>query len=115
MSNGDSPMAMPWRAAVNPQPQQIAAPMPQAMPMMTLRAPAEGRFKFRVHLPSGRLAIRQEFAHAVERLDNVLGRVGVREPHISLAEDAEVRAADDGDARILQQRRGERLRLPSGA
>src|ERR1700738_4909739 len=68
-----------------------------------------------VHLSSGCLAARQEFAHAVERFENVLGRVGVGEPHVSLAEDAEVRAADDGNARILQQRRGERLRFPSGA
>src|ERR1700730_1460546 len=43
MSKGDSPIAMPWRAAVNPQAQQIAAPIPQAMPMMTPCAPGVGR------------------------------------------------------------------------
>ncbi len=62
-----------------------------------------------------RLAARQEFAHAVERLQDVLGRVGVGQPHIALAENAEVRPADDGDAGIVQQRRRQRLRLPAGA
>src|SRR5262245_35368001 len=47
-------------------------------------------------LGSRRLAARQKIAHAVERLENVLGRVGVGQPHVALAQDAEVRAADDG-------------------
>ena len=57
----------------------------------------------------------QEFAHAVERLQDVLGRVGVGQSHIAFAKYAEIRPADDGNAGIFQQRRGERLRLPAGA
>src|SRR5258708_29081328 len=64
---------------------------------------------------SGRLAAGEELAHAIERLENVLGRVGIREPHIALAENPEVRPADNRATCILQQRRGARLRLPSGA
>ena len=45
--------------------------------------------------PSRRLAARQEIAHAVERLQNVLGRVGVGQAHIALAENAEIRPADE--------------------
>src|SRR5215813_4121087 len=64
---------------------------------------------------SGGLAARQEIAHAVERLEDVLGRVGVGEPHVALAEDAEIGPADDGDAGVVEQRIGKRLRLPAGA
>src|SRR5258708_10141116 len=62
-----------------------------------------------------RLAARQELAHAVERLQNVLGRIGVGEPHIAFAQHAEIGPADDGDAGVLEQRGGEGLRLPAGA
>src|SRR5712691_8092025 len=103
MSNGDSPTAMPWRAAVNPPAQKIAAPIPQAIPITTLFWPGAARSNLAVRLSSGRLAGGEEFAHAIEGLEDVLGRVGVGEPHISLAEDAEIRAADDGDAGILQE------------
>jgi hypothetical protein len=60
------------------------------------------------------LTAREERAHAVERPQNILGRVGVREPDITLAENAEIGAADDGDAGILQERGGKRLCLPAG-
>src|SRR5688572_5658831 len=53
---------------------------------------------------SRRLAPSQEFAHSIERTQNVLGRIGVGEPHVALAQNAEVRAADDGDARVVQER-----------
>src|SRR5712691_4388733 len=62
-----------------------------------------------------RLTARQELAHAVERLQNVLGRIGVGEPHIAFAQHAEIGTADDGDAGVLQERGGEGLRLPAGA
>src|SRR5262245_4939800 len=61
-----------------------------------------------------RLAACQKIAHAVERLQDVLGRVGVREPHIAFPKDAEVGATDNGDAGVVEQRVGERLRLPAG-
>src|SRR5229473_4417648 len=64
---------------------------------------------------SGRLAAGEEFAHAIERLEDVLGRVGIGEPHVALAENAEVRPPDNRNTCILQQGRGEGLRLPSGA
>src|SRR5215813_12337747 len=56
-----------------------------------------------------RLAAAQEFAHALERAQDVLGRVGVGQPHVTFAQNAKVGAADNGDAAILQQRGGERL------
>src|ERR1051325_11690913 len=57
----------------------------------------------------------QKFAHAVERLEDFLGRVGVGQPHIAFAEHPEVRSAYDRHPGVLEQRRGERLRLPAGA
>src|SRR3954452_3615354 len=62
-----------------------------------------------------RFAVRQELAHAVERLKDVLGRVGVGHAHVPFAENPEVRAADQRDAAIIEQRGRERLRLPAGA
>src|ERR1700678_2314324 len=98
MSNGDSPIAMPCRAAVNPPAQHSAAPTPQATPMTVLFEPGAARFHLEARLSSRRLAAGEKFTHAVECLEDVLGRVGVGQPHISLAQNAEVRAADDGDA-----------------
>ncbi len=46
---------------------------------------------------------------------DVLGRVGVAQPHIALRQDAEVGTADDGDAGIFEQRRRQRLGLPARA
>src|SRR5262249_5302746 len=66
-------------------------------------------------LRSGGLARAQELAHAVERAQDVLGRVGVGKAHIAFAKNAEVGAADDRDAGVLEQRGSERLRLPAGA
>src|SRR4051794_8167870 len=63
----------------------------------------------------GGLPTRKEFAHAVEGAKNILGRIGVAEPHVALAEDAEVGTADDGNAGVLQQRGRERLCLPARA
>src|SRR5262249_7287797 len=63
----------------------------------------------------GRLAARQEFAHAIERAQNVLRRVGIGQPHVAFAENAKIGATDDGDASILQQGVRERLRLPARA
>src|SRR6185312_5407816 len=62
-----------------------------------------------------RFAVRQKLAHASERLQDVLGRIGVRQPQVALAENAEIGPADDGDAGLVEQRRGERLGLPAGA
>src|SRR5438128_624492 len=64
---------------------------------------------------SRRLAALEELAHAVEGAQDVLGRVGVGDAQVALGEDAEVGAADERDARVVEQRRGERLRLPAGA
>ena len=64
---------------------------------------------------SGSLAPRQKLAHAAERLDDIFRRIGVGQPHITLAEDAEIRPADDGDAGFIQQRGGERFCLPARA
>src|SRR6267154_2138055 len=61
---------------------------------------------------SGRLAAGEELAHAIERLEDVLGRIGIGEPHVAFAENAEVRPPDNRNTCILQQGRGERLRLP---
>jgi hypothetical protein len=57
-----------------------------------------------------RLPGRQKFAHAVERFEDVRGRIGVGQPHIALAKHAKIRPADDGDAGILQERGGASLR-----
>ena len=54
-------------------------------------------------------AVRQELAHAVERLQDVLGRIGVGQPHIAFAENAEIGPADDGDAGIVEQREASSL------
>src|SRR5579859_2456012 len=100
---------MAWRAATKPQAQQTAAPTPQAMPMKTLCDPLDPPARFnRARLSCG-LAARQELAHAVERLEDVRGRVGVGEPHIALTQDAEIWSANDGDTSILKERGGERL------
>src|SRR4051794_11011033 len=72
---------------------------PRAMTMLKLRC----------------LTARQELAHAVQRLQNVLGRVGVGQAHVAFAEDAEVRAADGDDAGVVEQRAGELLGFPAGA
>ena len=56
----------------------------------------------------------QEDVDALERALNGLARIGVGEPQITLAVDAEIGPADRRHARLLQQRRGERLRLPAG-
>src|SRR4029453_1558685 len=58
---------------------------------------------------------RQKITHAVERLQDVFRRIGVRHPHIAFTQNSEIRPSDDGNSRILQQRRSERLCLPSGA
>src|SRR5579862_2619872 len=62
-----------------------------------------------------RLAACQKLAHAVERLENVFRRVGVGHAHVAFAEHAEIRAADQRDAGVFQERIGERLCLPAGA
>src|SRR5262249_37497854 len=83
--------------------------------MMTLRAPGTARFNLAAPRSSGRLTARQEFTHALERPEVVLGRGGVGEPRIGLAEYAEVRPPDDGDTGSLQQgRRQPLLHPPSG-
>src|SRR5262249_5466479 len=61
------------------------------------------------------LPVRQEVTHAVERLQNVFARVGIGQTYIAFPENSEIRSPDDGDAYVLQERRCERLRLPSGA
>src|SRR5215813_12650496 len=75
-----------------------------AVPAARAIAPARSR----------RLAGVEELPHTVERAHDVLGGVGVGQAEIALAENAEIRTADDRDAGILQQRRRERLRLPPG-
>src|SRR5690606_6626926 len=62
-----------------------------------------------------RLVRGEEVAHALQRLQDVLRGVGVGEADEALAVDAEVRPADDGDARLLEKGGGERLGLPARA
>src|SRR5262249_7450587 len=50
-----------------------------------------------------RLSARQELANTVKGAQDVLCRVGVRQPHIALGKDPEVGGADDGDAGIFPQ------------
>src|SRR6476620_6946838 len=61
------------------------------------------------------LAACQEITHSAERLQNILGRVGVGQPHIAFAENPEIGTADDGDAGIVKERIGKRLRHPPSA
>lgn len=51
---------------------------------------------------SGRSATRQEVAHASQRLHNILRRIGVRQPHIALAQNAEIGTADHSDAGVVE-------------
>src|SRR4051812_8352191 len=53
---------------------------------------------------SRRLARGKEVAHAVERAHDVLGGVGIGQAHVAFTENAEIGAADDGDAGLVQQR-----------
>src|SRR3954451_4399733 len=64
---------------------------------------------------SRRLAAGQELPHALERLEDVLGRVGVGQPDVAFAEDAEVRPADGNDTGVVEQRGGEFLGFPARA
>ena len=69
--------------------------------MLTLERPFRDYAKYAVcgwRLALRRLPGRQKLAHAIERLEDVLGRIGVGQPHIAFAENAEIRPADDGDA-----------------
>src|SRR5580704_17028298 len=91
------------RASTSSYLQSVKTWMAGTSPAMTARA------------GSGRLAAGQKFAHAVERFENVLGRVGVGHAHIAFAEHAEIRAADQRDAGVFQERVCERLGLPAGA
>ena len=56
----------------------------------------------------------QEFAHAVQRLENILRRIGVGDAQIPFSQYAEIRAADQGDAGFTEQRVGQGLGLPAG-
>ena len=92
---------------------EVAAALPHHA-LFFGQTPVRGRTVEHCKLPSSdtrdktkslrRLPVRQKLAHAVERLQDVFGRVGVGQPHIALAENAEIRPADDGDAGIFQQR-----------
>src|SRR5579871_1294033 len=115
MSKGDIPAAMPCRAATKPPAQNVAAPTPQATPRMMFFALSAETSKPAATFLSGRLTAGEEVAHAIERLQDVVRGVGVGKAHIALTQDAEVGTADDGDASLLQQRRGERFGPPSGA
>jgi hypothetical protein len=56
----------------------------------------------------------QEIVDAPQRLGDRRARRGVGKAEITLAKDAEIGAADRRCARLLEQRRGERLRPPAG-
>ena len=43
----------------------------------------------------------EEVGHALHGAEDVLGRVGVGDADIALAEDAEIRAADDRDTLVV--------------
>ena len=51
---------------------------------------------------SSRLAGSQKLSHAVERPQNIFGRIGVRKPHITFTQHAKVRPADHRDAGIFR-------------
>jgi len=56
-----------------------------------------------------------KLAHAIQRFQDILGRVGVGQPQIAFAENAEVRPPDQRDAGVVEHRGGERLCLPPGS
>src|SRR5690554_2388715 len=88
-------------------------PAPATVTTRPNRRIAEPRaFRLRMILASRRLPLRQEIAHALKRLQDVLGRVGVGQPQIAFAEDAEVRPADGDDSGLVEQRVRQLLRLP---
>src|SRR5579884_3176065 len=66
------------------------APSPGPAFGRTTLSPNGERVTAGTAVPLRRLAARQEFAHALERAQDVLGRIGVRQPHVALAENAEV-------------------------
>src|SRR5215475_10210300 len=66
-------------------------------------------------LKLGCFPLRQKVAHAIERLQDVFRRVGIGQAYVTFTENSEIRPANDGDTSIFQERRRQRLRLPSGA
>src|SRR5438876_1002200 len=53
---------------------------------------------------SRRLAAPEKRVHPLQRLQDILRRVGVGNADIALGEDAKVRPADGGDAGVIEQR-----------
>src|SRR5262245_28377942 len=105
-------------AAESQTPRRVLTPTPTPPPSGGGSAPPELRH-MRPPPPgiatSRGLAGGEEGAHSVERLEDVLGRVGVGQTQIAFAENAEVGAADGDDAGVVEQGVGELLGLPAGA
>src|ERR1044072_5214373 len=90
----------------------MASSTSSASTSLSTRTPSQSKMTALNRL--GRFPRGQEFAHPAQRLDDVLGGVGVGQAQIAFAQDAEVRTADQSHAGFVQQRIGERLGLPAG-
>src|SRR5215813_569300 len=66
-------------------------------------------------LKLGCFPFRQKVAHAIERLQDVFCRIGIGQAYVAFTENSEIRPANDGDTGVFQERRRQRLRLPSSA
>src|SRR4029079_2364796 len=60
------------------------------------------------------LPVREKLAHAIERLQDVFRRVRIAHADVALAQNAEIGPANNGNARIFEERRGKSLGFPAG-
>src|SRR3569623_2156233 len=82
------------------------------MTSLSTRTPSQSKITA-ITRSLGRLAGLEETVHALERAQDIFRGIGIRDAQIALAQDAEVRSADQGHAGLIQQRIGQGLGLPS--
>src|ERR1051326_7276998 len=92
----------------------MASSTSSASTSLSTRTPSQSKMTAEINGCSSRLAGLEEIAHPAQRLLDILRRIGIGQAQIALAQDAEIRSADQRHAGLIQQRIGQRLGLPAG-